>query len=311
MNQIPLSSALRQKAPGGGLPPEAVGPRKLVLSRKGFDAGYGGMPSPILPDGTLLPLPIPSQRDAFKLGQLNTTVDLAPLLADLSDGVHSMDTCVHMDPDLDRRADLQSPGWRPAFGQSGAAQSHLEGQGVGPGDLLLFFGWFRQVEQVRGRWRYAWRSPQLHVLFGWLEIEQVLSIGAGRADAIAQHPWIATHPHIANHEAYTSPNNALYVARKDSALAEGCPGGGLFRRFSPSLQLTDRGEKNRSIWSLPEWFHPDNGREPLSYHGNLSRWSKGDGLCRLKSVAKGQEFVLDIGGLPQATEWATDLITAH
>ena len=27
---------------------------KVVLSRKGFDSQYGGMPSPVLPDGTLL-----------------------------------------------------------------------------------------------------------------------------------------------------------------------------------------------------------------------------------------------------------------
>lgn len=301
---------VREKMHVGSAQPESAGMRKLVLSRKGFDAGYGGMPSPILPDGTLLPLPIPQKLDAFKLGQLNTDADLAPLLADLSDGAHSMDTRVHMDPDLNRRADLRSPGWRPAFGQSGAAQSHLHGQGVGRGDLLLFFGWFRQVERVRGRWRYAWRSPQLHVLFGWLEIEQVLPIGAARAGAIAQHPWLADHPHVANEEAYTKPNNTLYISRQESALIAGRPGGGVFRRFSASLQLTAPGQR-RSVWSLPEWFHPDNGREPLSYHGDPSRWSRGDGMCLLKSVAKGQEFVLDIEGLPQAAEWATDLIVAH
>ncbi len=33
---------------------------KLILSRKGSDSKYGRMPSPILPDGTLLSLPIPS-----------------------------------------------------------------------------------------------------------------------------------------------------------------------------------------------------------------------------------------------------------
>ena len=36
---------------------------KVILSRKGFDSQYGGMPSPILPDGTLLSLPIPSKTD--------------------------------------------------------------------------------------------------------------------------------------------------------------------------------------------------------------------------------------------------------
>ena len=27
---------------------------KIILSRKGFDSGYGGMPSPILPNGIML-----------------------------------------------------------------------------------------------------------------------------------------------------------------------------------------------------------------------------------------------------------------
>ena len=40
---------------------------KVILSRKGFDSSNGGCPSPILPDGTLLSLPIPSQdRDAYE-----------------------------------------------------------------------------------------------------------------------------------------------------------------------------------------------------------------------------------------------------
>ena len=35
---------------------------KVVLSRKGFDSASGGCPSPILPDGTLLSLPIPEMK---------------------------------------------------------------------------------------------------------------------------------------------------------------------------------------------------------------------------------------------------------
>ena len=36
---------------------------KIVLSRKGFDSQYGKQASPILPDGTLLSFPIPSEDD--------------------------------------------------------------------------------------------------------------------------------------------------------------------------------------------------------------------------------------------------------
>jgi len=43
---------------------------KVILSRKGFDSKNGGMPSPILPDGTLLSLPIPSPLDTEKFSRL-------------------------------------------------------------------------------------------------------------------------------------------------------------------------------------------------------------------------------------------------
>jgi hypothetical protein len=33
---------------------------KIIMSRKGFDSAYGGYPSPILPDGKMVSLSIPS-----------------------------------------------------------------------------------------------------------------------------------------------------------------------------------------------------------------------------------------------------------
>jgi len=47
---------------------------KVILSRKGFDSSYGGCPSPILPDGTLLSLPIPEMKFTK---DLNTKEDRA------------------------------------------------------------------------------------------------------------------------------------------------------------------------------------------------------------------------------------------
>jgi len=40
---------------------------RVVLSRKGFDSSYGGYPSPILPDGTLVSFPIPSMKYSSSL----------------------------------------------------------------------------------------------------------------------------------------------------------------------------------------------------------------------------------------------------
>ena len=53
-------------------------PKKLILSRKGFDSTnrggeypYGGCPSPIFPDGSLYSLPIPSPGADVTFGDLN------------------------------------------------------------------------------------------------------------------------------------------------------------------------------------------------------------------------------------------------
>ena len=43
---------------------------KVVLSRKGMDSRAGGIPSPILPDGTLLSLPIPNEKSGVPYGDL-------------------------------------------------------------------------------------------------------------------------------------------------------------------------------------------------------------------------------------------------
>lgn len=292
--------------------PTIASPKRLVLSRKGFDSGYGRMPSPILPDGRLLPLPIPSRHDTFKLGDLNAHgLDLAPLLDDLSKGEHSLDTLVHMDPDLDRSPRLRLPGWRPALGQTGTAQSHLSAQGVGPGDVFLFFGWFRQAERSLGRWRFARNAPNLHVIFGWLEIDEVLPIVEQRIECLERRPWIADHPHVANPAHYTDKRNTLYIARQHSAYASGCSGGGVFLQLTPSLQLTAVASKTRSVWSLPSWFYPTEGLSKLSYHSDLSRWTDEGDRCQVKTVAKGQEFVLGLSGRKQSADWLNQLISDH
>jgi hypothetical protein len=41
-------------------------PMRIVLSRKGFDSGSGGCPSPIFPDGSMLALPIPDRRSTVR-----------------------------------------------------------------------------------------------------------------------------------------------------------------------------------------------------------------------------------------------------
>ena len=43
---------------------------RIILSRKGFDSANGGYPSPIMPDGRMVSLPIPDQDTDVKYSQL-------------------------------------------------------------------------------------------------------------------------------------------------------------------------------------------------------------------------------------------------
>jgi hypothetical protein len=284
---------------------------QVILSRKGFDSQYGRIASPIMPDGRLLPLPIPSRHDSATLADLSyADVDMAQLIADLSRGEHSLATQIHMDPDLDLAMRLRLPGWRPSLGQSGAAQSHLSLRGIGAGDVFLFFGWFRQTERVDGRWRFAPKAHDLHVMFGWLEVAEVAPIVTERDNTLARHPWAATHPHVASPLWYDNELNTLYIARsKSKFIAERVAGGGRFPLFHPALQLTKSG-CTRSVWSLPRWFLPE-GRPPLSYHPNAMSWKDEGQSVTLRSAAKGQEFVIDGNSYPQLESWASDLIRVH
>ncbi|WP_321922590.1 Nmad3 family putative nucleotide modification protein [Paraburkholderia guartelaensis] len=213
-----------------------------------------------------------------------------------------------MDPDLDRAADHRLPGWRPALGQTGSAQGHLARQRFGAGDIFLFFGWFRRVERARDRWRYAPLAPNLHVIFGWLEVAEVLPIVTQRAECLSRHPWIAAHPHVAKPDHYNSPLNHLYIAGTASRYAPNSVfAAGRFTRFNDLLRLSAEGY-TRTVWRLPGWFMPGNERPPLSYHPGGDCWVRDDEGVLLRSAAKGQEFVLDAEYYPEAQSWLRTLL---
>jgi hypothetical protein len=281
---------------------------KLILSRKGFDSSAGGIASPILPDGRMISLPIPSRADNFTFNDIDVhDVDMAGLLEGVSHRQYSINDHVHLDPDIGRAPYNRLPGWRPSLGQTGAAQTHLHGQGVGAGDVFIFFGWFRKVEMHQGTWRYIPGAPNLHVMFGWLEVGAIMPVGRNRNTALAALPWIADHPHVANPAAYGDQNNTLYVAPELSSFRpDANHGGGRFTHFADALKLTATGE-SRSIWSLPKWFQPA-GRPALSYHDSEKRWQVRDDHVRLNSVGRGQEFVIDGNHYPELEEWASSII---
>jgi hypothetical protein len=67
------------------------------------------------------------------------------------------------------------------------------------------------------------------------------------------------------------------------------------------LVLTAEG-CSRSIWDLPKDFFPNN-RTPLSYHEDESRWDLRETRTRLRSAARGQEFVINLDIYPEVKKW--------
>lgn len=258
---------------------------KIVLSRKGFDSQYGRIPSPILPDGTLLSLPIPTSESGCRFADLShEDLHYSDLIVALGGGPLLADGCCHLDPDLrPGRAD----GWVPAFGQTGAAQTHLANQGVGVGDLFLFFGRFRRTEYAPdGRLRYIRSAPTLHIVFGYLQVGAIV-----QGDQVRDYPW---HPHAEN--PHPLPNNTLYLASDRLTFAE-ADGSGVFAHREDRV-LTAPGLA-QSRWRLIDWM----SSASISYHTPASIK---DGY--FQSAAKGQEFV--VGGDVLAQKWAESVIAS-
>src|SRR5882672_3061274 len=145
---------------------------KVILSRKGFDSSSGECPSPIFEDRSFLSLPIPEKHSGVHFADIDGPHRIGQLVEDLSPQVKASDG-VHLDPDLRMNSRPRNRGWRPMFGQADAAQRHLHKQGIACGDIFLFFGWFRRVEQLDGRYRYQAGAPDLHMLFGWLQVGEI------------------------------------------------------------------------------------------------------------------------------------------
>jgi hypothetical protein len=177
------------------------------------------------------------------------------------------------------------------FGQVDAAQSVLAREGIGPGDIFLFFGWFRRATRSADRLEFVRRAPDVHVIWGCLQIEEIIAV-----DKANPPPWMRYHPHLVVDAPWA--NNTLYVARETLTLdgvSLDIPGAGAFSRYDDRLRLTKPGS-SRSMWRLPSWFAPGPPRPPLGYHDDPARWQVDGDSVELRSAARGQEFVLDTAG---------------
>lgn len=268
---------------------------RVILSRKGFDSSAGGCPSPII-DGNPMPLPIPTRQPTpTTYGDL--AGDYAAIVADLSKGRWSGSSNCHLDPDIDAALISRRPGWRGALGQVEAALSHLDNQGVGVGDLFVFWGCYRAAERRHGRWMFV--GPVVHMVYGWLQIGSYYRLGADGSHLLTTHPWLADHPHI---RPGWGNSNGIFVSA-DTVLAPGftaeLSGYGTLCR---GVQLSEPGE-NPSVWRAPEWLHPASGGSGMSYHPD-GRWNANG---TVQTVGRGQEFVAHIGEDVRFGRWLTQV----
>lgn len=190
---------------------------RIVLSRKGFDTGSGGAPSPIV-DGRPISLPIPARQrstttfDSLGLGDL--------VEASTSGKIGRLHLC-HEDPMF---ADGEC-----YFGQCGAAQSHLRNQGVTIGDVFLFFGLF--AEETTGE--------RHHRIFGFLRIAEIRQLGKLAAEPSVYPGLPSHHPHLLGS---SFSNNTIYRGI-----------GKLARSATDKLRLTQVGGPLMK-WDVPGWL---------------------------------------------------------
>lgn len=280
---------------------------KIILSRKGVDSSAGGFASPIFPDGSLLSIAIPDKRSPLCYRDLEGPVEMGPLVKQLSNGRINGRHAVHLDPDLSAGSIEREGNFQALFGQCGAAQSHLASFDIGPGDLFLFFGWFRDVEYINRRWRYVPGATNKHVIYGWLQVEKVIPVGQISTDSKLRH--LSYHPHC--HGEFSGANT-IYSGCKNLSLKKQRSGAGVFSSYHQRQCLTAE-NRSRSIWQVPDWMHPQGRESALSYHTDLKRWTrlKAKDKVELKSAARGQEFVLSTDHYPEGVAWAKSLFEAH
>ena len=248
-------------------------PMRIILSRKGFDSSNGGKPSPILPNGTMLSMPIPSVEDADCYDELVYNGQSYSEILHQLNPKGNFHNC-HIDPDIrdnNRINPIQE--WKPAFGQIGAAQSVLANAGVQKGDLFLFFGWFRQTEEYKGVLRYArkkdrdfYQYADLQAVYGYLEVGNII----WDKENMKEYFW---HPHSA-YSGFGPGNNALYIPAERLSFNPELKGYGTFD-FREDRVLTMKG-KSRATWNpypflMPEHVYGNrhNSREEGLYYAGI------------------------------------------
>ena len=305
--------------------------RKIVLSRKGFDSSYGGVPSAFVRNGEMVSFPIPDAGSTAPSDLVRYKDILAEgmslqerIKALYVDDIIADSFCrCHHDPDLvrdarsfwDGRPRSSLDGWRGIFGQSNSskAEGHLRNNGVGKGDLFLFFGWFREAQREENGLRFCNDSHGVHAFFGYLQVGEKFPVPTD-GKLPEKYGCFADHPHLCplrlkgRREAENPQLDAVYIASDRLALpgVDDMPGWGVFRH-SPELILTADNVPSHTIWDLRKTGLDKilRGRT-ITYHPDPAKTWRKDRL--FQSAYRGQEFIVSDDGDETLSKWAAGFI---
>lgn len=236
---------------------------KVVLSRKGFDSTSGKFPSPI-EAGRPISIPIPGTKESPATYE---SIGFGDRVEKISKRRWRREDPCHHDPMFRNNECF--------FGQSDAAQSHLDNQSIGPGDVFLFFGLFAEEATCERH----------HRIFGYMRITEIYRVDSLDQSHRAELADIR-HPHLFEQGL---KNNTIYRGEGQAA-----------GHAHAELRLTRIGGP-LSVWTVPPWLR----ERGLSYHRNPNRWI---GNSQLQTVGRGQEFVCDLADDRRAAAWVDHLI---
>lgn len=291
---------------------------KIILSRKGFDSAAGHSYSPFDPTtGKYIVLPIPEgekgkyYRNSKNYEEIKIKPNYLPGInaSNLRELVYTLNYCqktkdivsknyAHFDPWLGPCPWLskRSNHHIGAFGQEGAAQTHLKNQEVGIGSLFLFFSRFVPIRGRENNIGIPIDSDKLtkgvYFLYGWLKVGEIIDRFEIIHNETRYRQLESDHPHASEECFKEKGNNTIYIASKLLLKERGIRGCGYFPRLSKDLLLTSsKHDKLPNDWDLPIFFYEQ--PPPTYFPKDKNKWdvNPDDKTCTVRAPRRGQEFV--------------------
>lgn len=271
---------------------------RVILSRKGFEPTHGGIPSPIMPDGTLLLLPKPDEDGAESYYDFSyedmTYYDIACSLSEELREPLKNYRC-HSECYITPEHHIHPSSWYPAYLRYGAMQTHLSHQRVSVGDIFLFYGCFRQTEyDANHKLHFVSNAPEQTIIFSYFQIGAIIK---DYSFISKQFKWpFHIRANTDHNQHYT-----IYLPTKKLSYNNQQPGFATLS-YSPKLILTKPGYQYNH-WCLPDFLCvPD---VTISYHNNRNNgFLMGKGYFKTSSIS--DEFV--IHGTYDLKNWVHSMI---